>query len=594
MAKLIASTAELAAWNSGQSNIKLGFLLMPSAVASQLTDLVAECVAADRKKFSYCLVYSGYDAMTVQDMVQGLPITLCPLSVLEQYCQQYPTPLAAMFIQESYFAPELILPAELIRIGLPHGTDIPLKKTLTTYGGLLEFDYVLAVKPFSPMATTAFVHTYPAMLRQHRRPYCAVIPFGMPKFDRFVRKCQQVCEPDSIILHLSNLQLEKADVLMLARQWLRLLLSRFPQYNVIFRPFPSDCDTPQIIELVRYGQQFGNFVFSDSPSYIDDYARGAVMLCFRDYSDHLFAQASSRPVIRLDENFELKLQQIAGALIAENAHNSAATVFNPGSSAVYLLSQFDYILDDEVHPDWCYFSLDISDSAAAVPAVIQRHLDGTAPFHKLALAAQRHFPREFNYVLACVVSLSRTAVQQNQQLAEVFWQKAVSLLACWLEQQPLTQYQLDQLARHLLLAPAPCRAYMLDSVVDSHGYREFVLRLKAAMSEVLPFSPVQLRFRHAEKDAWLSEGAVQLYGAGELALKLLDNSAFRQHFNVVNWVDQNVALHGRQLHNIRINAVATLKHNPAPILICSVAFAEEIVWQLKQQLQLPHEIFFLE
>ncbi|GHG69270.1 hypothetical protein GCM10010919_19090 [Alishewanella longhuensis] len=597
MFEVLQDITELSQWSTQQPVIpRLGFLLFPSAVSSQLTDFIAECCAYANGGVRCCVVYANMELTAVLEQLVDMSVTILPLSLLQQHSAlQGNCALDMLFIQESYFAPELTLPKNLVRVGLPHGTDIPIKKTLTTYGGILEFDYVLAISSYPAMDDQAFYHEYPLPLRSHQRPYCCVIPFGMPKFDRFLRQCRLAGKPDSIIFHLSNLRIERPDVVALSAHLLPLILQAFPHYRVIFRPFPADLAHPDVRALIDIGQGFDNFIVSDSPSYINDYARGSVMLCFRDYSEHLFAQATGRPVLLVDEESDQLLTKIELALSDKSLNTNKPRVFNPGNSVGYLLSQLDFMLTAKTHPEWQYFQLSMKDSEADIAVLIQRHLSGSSPFHKLALAALTKFPDQFRYVLAVVVSLSRAPLLANQQLAQLYWQKAVDVLTSWLAIRQIDKPQLTLLACYLAQANQACQRYLCYPKQCSEAYRAFSLRLARALKTVKPLTVMSRNFRHAQSSTTLlSGGDVQLYGAGELGQRYALNSRFREIFNIVNWVDQSERMQGQRLADVTISAPSTLSQFNAPVLVCSVAYAEEIYCYLTTQLGLQHDIYFVE
>ncbi|WP_113907275.1 hypothetical protein [Aliidiomarina celeris] len=599
MPDVLQDVEQLAQWMKQQPAIpKLGFLLFPSAVSNQLTDFVADCYTYAAGHVSSCVVYANMDLAEVLTQLADIPVTIVSLSLLQQHSAVHQCcGLDMLFIQESYFAPELKLPKSLLKVGLPHGTDIPIKKTLTTYGGLLEFDYVLATSAYPAMDDQAFYHDYPLPLRNHQRPFCCVIPFGMPKFDRFLRQCRLVGEPDSIIFHLSNLRIESPDVISLSSQLIPLILQAFPHYNVILRPYPADLTHPDIEALIKIGQGFSNFKVSDSPSYINDYARGAVMLCFRDYSEHLFAQATGRPVLNLNEEPERLLAKIEHTLSNKGTSRTGPHVFNPGNAVNYLLSQLDYMLSAKTHPDWQYFQLSMTDSETEVASLIQRHLRGRSPFHKLALAALVKFPEQFSYVLAAVVSLSRAPLLANQRLAQLYWKKAVEIVANWLEVRPIDEQQLTLLAGYLGHANKACQHYLCFPEQCSEAYRAFSLRLAIVLKTVKPqaVTVISSTFRHAQDETkTLSGGVVQLYGAGELGRRYGLNTRFKKDFEIVNWVDQSENMQGKTVEGITISAPCTLIQFNAPVLVCSVAYAEEIYCYLKQQLGLQQDIYFVE
>jgi hypothetical protein len=275
-------------------------------------------------------------------------------------------------------------PKNLIRIGLPHGTDIPFRKTVLRYNGGMIFDYILSpVQESDRDATTAFEDLHHKDLLTHSRDYVCQIPFGFPKLDNFLNAVDKIpgIGLNSIAYHVALLSVEQEQSLPIIEPTLRKLLENFPHNRIIFRPYKYDLQNKIIKRCIEIGKKFDNFYLSTAESYVADYATSLVMVCHRAYSSHLFNLATGRPtflchpdgaptaplgplveacpeseLVEKIKSYLAKKEIITPEQRIENCIKLG--FYNPGHSIEYLVQNIDYILEDKPHKEWTYYSLD--------------------------------------------------------------------------------------------------------------------------------------------------------------------------------------------------------------------------------------------
>ncbi|BBT80984.1 hypothetical protein WP8S18E11_26500 [Aeromonas veronii] len=278
------------------------------------------------------------------------------------------------------------LPAGIIRIGLPHGADIPLEKTVEIYGGGYCFDYVLAPVKRPPLEDLRFVNRFHSSLRNHYAEFICEIPFGVPKFDAMLRAVEaHRDEPRCIIYHLSLLSLEPEWVSQLLLPTLQKLLELFPSTRVVFRPHHLDRQHPLILEATAFGDSFEHFYFSDSDSYISDYACGAVMICHREYQNHLFPMSTGKPMLRVSPDgmsatgyghgLEVGWRDLASKVadaLNNPLHSSCniAQVYNAGNAVSSFVARLPAILAHQPMADCRYYPLEAPLGDAGIPLTV--------------------------------------------------------------------------------------------------------------------------------------------------------------------------------------------------------------------------------
>ena len=73
------------------------------------------------------------------------------------------------------------VPSSIVKIGLPHATDIRIESTLFSYGGGFCFDYILSATKQPVLEEHKYKSSFPKAMRLHQQPYTCILPFGSPE-----------------------------------------------------------------------------------------------------------------------------------------------------------------------------------------------------------------------------------------------------------------------------------------------------------------------------------------------------------------------------------------------------------------------------
>ncbi|WP_421200825.1 hypothetical protein [Aeromonas enteropelogenes] len=463
------------------------------------------------------------------------------------------------------------LPTGIIRIGLPHGADIPLENTVEIYGGGYCFDYVLAPVKRLPLDEQRFVNCFHASLRNHHAEFICEVPFGIPKLDAMLRAVESHRnEPRCIIYHLSLLSLEPDWVSQLLLPTLQTLLEQFPSTRVVFRPHHLDRQHPLILEAKAFGGSFEHFYLSDSDSYISDYACGAVMICHREYQNHLFPMSTGKPMLRVSpegmsatgygHGLEVSWRDLASKVVDalnNSLHSSGniAQVYNPGNAVGSFVARLPAILTHQPMADCCYYPLEAPLGNAGIPLTV---LDIVLALIKGQIAN-----------LFFVALAERFPNWQLAQLMEVeSFCRPTSLAAYYL---PIAEQRLQ--GKVLSVAG--------DNSVFSTWWRYRHELFSVPLPDTVATMPTNvltlfslLRFKFVEP-----ENGLVLYGSGVVAQRVID--ALETQIGMINAiVDSHPGRWGEILAGHRIIAPEDALADASQIVICSNSSVKEIMTQL--------------
>ena len=82
---------------------------------------------------------------------------------------------------------------------------------------------------------------------------------------------------------------------------------------------------------------------------------------------------------------------------------------------------------------------------------------------------------------------------------------------------------------------------------------------------------------------------IVVFGAGNFTARLLESTPLKK-CNIYAFVDNDVKKHGNTFNNTLIREPAFLKQFKGPVVVCSALFFNQILNQLKNDLQIPNEI----
>tara|TARA_R110002167_G_scaffold126730_3_gene307738 strand:+ start:12196 stop:14094 length:1899 start_codon:yes stop_codon:yes gene_type:complete len=396
-------------WKKLDSNIyKIGVIVEYSAIANQLIQYIEDLNE-----------YSSVDSIGIivddennihrqwfEKHYPEVPFLFCR----RDECKEIDL-LDVIVIPESNKSIYEYIPSKITRIGLPHGTDVPIESTLCVYGGGFYFDYVLGARKQPKLTTQKYINSFPAVMRLHQQPFVSELPFGFPKLDKFFNAVSKLTGPKkAIIYHLSLLSVEEYWVVDVIFETLKTLLDEFPDKTIIFRVHHFNNKHPKVIECLNLGRGYSNFYYSDADSYIDDYARGAVMVTHREYYNHLFDLATGCPTIvyKLDPSYSLQYGHDGRYFTTDKIHfidvlnqalNSrfdtsegcrkkrclAAGIYNPGASFDYLVDNIEHIVSGQVLPEWTTYFLN-EGTSKDVDFKLRQLIVSNRPFGPFAMA----------------------------------------------------------------------------------------------------------------------------------------------------------------------------------------------------------------
>lgn len=595
-----------------KGKIRCGFWVQQNAAINHLFELMH--ALAVYEQIEVLAIMDGAEAAAdpqwlLESKWLEVPLLVCGEN---EFCQL--NELDVLFIQESNFELSFNWPTKLIRIGCQHGIDVKLSKTLVEYGGCLEFDYVLTPKPDDCPNIDEYSGYFPKALRQASTGSVTTIPFGSIKFDKFYQAYKQ-CEQTNtaIIYHLSNLALEYPWVLEQLEPTITFLLATFPNHEIVFRPFPEDFKHPKIKSIVRHFSEESRFTFSQTPSYISDYCRGVAMVCHRQYESHLFPLVTGQPMLvfqPVDEgqitrnsitSFGELAMQLKTAINNASKHKTqlsgSGVVCNPGNSVDYLVNNLRRILEGSRLPEWKQYNLDLVDS---VDKCMQQNQCSYRPFNKLALAAWKKFPDNVEYAFIAAESLSRRTKKEfevNPGLAHLYLRKAISVISTSkdlhkAEEKRFATWMKEQGA--FVLGALEVLGDRLGKPLNDNER----LLIKEFGTKKSPTIPSLFKQRHTvlschDGQIVAATGPVILYGSGELTCQFIAQQKIDKTYQIAAVVDSSPSRHGKRLEGFIIDKPSILTNLNFPIVICSVAFSQEIYSFLRRMGIAPNQLFKL-
>lgn len=130
-----------------------------------------------------------------------------------------------------------------------------------------------------------------------------IIPVGYPRLAVLSQKLHSVKRlPDSIIyapIGKASAQDQGGErIKNHGRRIIRTLLEYFPQMNVIFRPYKTDIDLPEVQEILGAFANENRFIFDADPGRAFSFSRGAVLITDLSHIAQTFAFSTLRPAIR--------------------------------------------------------------------------------------------------------------------------------------------------------------------------------------------------------------------------------------------------------------------------------------------------------
>ena len=248
---------------------------------------------------------------------------------------------------------------------------------------------------------------YVRLIKEKRlRNRLCVIPGGYMHLDENIELAAVYRGPVDSIIYAPTLSLADYPHCDLATSMnegsliVERLLAGFPDFNIIFRPHPSDL---KLFQLNRRDARNGQFsrllelcrehprcLLDDNPtSYMKSYNRAALMVSDTSSTAMTFAFTTGRPVFfyaprnndlmatlgkqmsfvhdrckvgEIATSLEDLMRQVEWYLLNEEGQRTEIkefrdkVIFNVGNAGAYLARNVDYILHGEKHAEWLYFN----------------------------------------------------------------------------------------------------------------------------------------------------------------------------------------------------------------------------------------------
>lgn len=277
------------------------------------------------------------------------------LSELNQYCHWQ-------------FSPEVI------RIGCPHGADVPLLDSLIKYGGIFHYDFLLQAKP-AQISEQQLSRYLVSTKGSHQ---LTLLPFGIPKIDVLYHQATRTVPDKIIAIHLSNWQLETGAARSQVQPLIKALLTHFSDYRILIRPFPGDIRQQSLLSQLKPFQNNSQVEVDKNASYLTLYSKVSLLITQRLETGHNFSFATFRPIIALIEQEKAVVKQPLGysvnnieSVISQAKHcldnekkervrisnHAQNTIYNLGSSLAFLTENLDEMLESKKPSQQRYQSL---------------------------------------------------------------------------------------------------------------------------------------------------------------------------------------------------------------------------------------------
>ncbi|MGB6009485.1 hypothetical protein [Castellaniella sp.] len=531
-----------------------------------------------------------------------------------------------VFLPESNCDTYSEYPKGLIKIGLPHGVDIPFLKTVMDYGGGMAFDYILSpTRESSKIETTAFEGLHHRNFRNHASSHVCQIPFGFPKLDQFINAVTRVPPSglNSIAYHVALLSVEEEKSIHIIEPTLKKLLENFPDHKIIFRPYKYDYQHEVIERCVDLGKKFENFYLSTAESYVQDYSTSVVMVCHRAYKAHLFSLATGRPIFLChpdgnptasqDPSVETcpeselvgKIKSYIGKkeiiTPSQRIENCARLGFhNPGSSIDYFIKNIDYILEHKPQEEWVYYNLDSENRPLDPLSYTALQVISAKPANMALNAIASKQPSKYEILLFLADSYSRKTVilDYYSKLSLKYFYKLIttqdlapSLRAAAERWWALTgKSLLDHVYQNQNIDP--------NISISSGDFLEenFLPNLLSVVKGIPPGNKSEPLEHPTLIDLntfrpIVHDGELALYGARKLACQFLEHPAATSTVKII--ADPDPRLIGTTVKGMTVQHPDALQTYDTPILICSFTYLLESFLDLRKRLGTKRKLYAL-
>lgn len=287
-----------------------------------------------------------------------------------------------------------VAPAGAATVGIVHSLpDAGLRQAglMINYSGNVQrypimiraLDYLVIAVRQAPSDWTqenygAIGGVYPPTFLEARRPMLDIVPGGYPKLDYSERILTAGPGKGSVLLYAptsagSSVSRVKTD----AEAIFASLLGNFPDYTIVFRPYPTPNDLKFAQKAAERFLSGTRFVLDSSSTGIEFQKLAAVSVTDSSSGAITFSMATRRPLVRAKlmhpdsagkpipipfsyyASSRMALVEAVQLACQEDRHWEARiseerekTLYNPGTASAYLAKNLPLFAARESHPDW--------------------------------------------------------------------------------------------------------------------------------------------------------------------------------------------------------------------------------------------------
>lgn len=286
-----------------------------------------------------------------------------------------------VLIQEDYHK-HIELPSSIIRVGLPHGTDINIRTSIVKYGMWSYCDYIFAHSKFKTEDIKDIQIPLHQKFISHKSKDLKIINGGFPKLDEFINKADRVKDlKNKIIYSISRHDVESKLCIKSIPKTISYLCENFKNYEIVFRPDPHVELPNKISSRISSLKSSHSFRISKTLDYTEEYSDALILITSRPSSGLNYVFATKRPIICFDQSMRIiKNDSFSFGFLVSNlndlnkAINNTINItkdsknfefpelYNPGYSVKYFVNNLNFILSRGINPEWKSLQLNPNDS----------------------------------------------------------------------------------------------------------------------------------------------------------------------------------------------------------------------------------------
>ena len=350
--------------------------------------------------------------------------------------EEFPFPICELAEAEvsSISGPDVIVfvdsglqfPTDIPVVSIPHAfisnTEGPVSATSLSHFSylLLTSDYLFLPNPETASITPdeyrkEWGNLFPSVCAR-REGVFTIIPGGYLKADLLLEEIEARGEiKDSILVAPTTIAYGRDGYYQRCCALLDAAFAGTRDETVLFRPYPDDLESPEVLRLV--GTYGGNprFLLDRSPTNIEVYSRAKVLLTDDSLTRFTFSMATGLPYIRHVLRVDQELVEhdlgfdaftpsqvdtaLAHCLSSEErgtAHMRAAKLLNPGTAYECLIDSLEGIVDHSRRDYWISFAREYAAGDWGEPETWYRHLSSLnmtkGIFRQIQGEARARFP----------------------------------------------------------------------------------------------------------------------------------------------------------------------------------------------------------